>query len=294
MSKRKLLQLVQQGHVSGWDDPRMPTISGLRRRGYTPESIRDFCSRIGVAKKENVIDMAQLEHSVREDLNRRAPRVMAVLRPLKVVLDELPGRAGRGGRRHQQPRGPVGRHAQGAVLARAVHRAGRFRGGSAEEVLPPVAGHGSAPALRVFHQVRGGRQGRRRRDRRAAVHLRSGDARRRFAGRPPRQGDAALGVGRACRARGGPAVRSAVLRRGSGTAARGQDVSRLPEPDVARGRARLSGRAESGDAPRRAAASSSSVSVTLPSIRTAAPPDLVFNRTVSLRDTWARIAQKQG
>jgi glutaminyl-tRNA synthetase len=86
MSKRKLLQLVQQGHVAGWDDPRMPTISGLRRRGYTPESIRDFCARIGVAKKENVIDVAQLEHSVREDLNRRAPRVMAVLRPLKVVI----------------------------------------------------------------------------------------------------------------------------------------------------------------------------------------------------------------
>ena len=90
MSKRKLLQLVQQGLVSGWDDPRMPTIAGLRRRGYTPESIRDFCARIGMAKKENVIDMAQLEHSVREDLNRRAPRVMAVLDPLKVVLTNYP------------------------------------------------------------------------------------------------------------------------------------------------------------------------------------------------------------
>jgi glutaminyl-tRNA synthetase len=90
MSKRKLLQLVQQGLVDGWDDPRMPTITGLRRRGYTPESIRDFCGRIGVAKKENVIDMAQLEHSVREDLNLRAPRVMAVLRPLKVVLTNYP------------------------------------------------------------------------------------------------------------------------------------------------------------------------------------------------------------
>jgi len=90
MSKRKLLQLVEQGHVSGWNDPRMPTISGLRRRGYTPESIRDFCARIGVAKKENVIDVAQLEHSVREDLNVRAPRVMAVLRPIKVVLTNYP------------------------------------------------------------------------------------------------------------------------------------------------------------------------------------------------------------
>jgi glutaminyl-tRNA synthetase len=90
MSKRKLLQLVEQKHVAGWDDPRMPTISGLRRRGYTPESIRDFCTRIGVAKKENVIDVGLLEHCVREDLNRRAPRVMAVLRPLRVVLTNFP------------------------------------------------------------------------------------------------------------------------------------------------------------------------------------------------------------
>ncbi len=90
MSKRKLLQLVQQEVVGGWDDPRLPTISGLRRRGYTPESIRNFCARIGVAKKENVIDMAQLEHSVREDLNVRAPRVLAVLRPVKVVLTNYP------------------------------------------------------------------------------------------------------------------------------------------------------------------------------------------------------------
>jgi glutaminyl-tRNA synthetase len=90
MSKRKLLQLVQQKHVAGWDDPRMPTISGLRRRGCTPESIRDFCARIGVAKKENVIDVAQLENSIREDLNRRTPRVMTVLRPLKVVITNFP------------------------------------------------------------------------------------------------------------------------------------------------------------------------------------------------------------
>jgi glutaminyl-tRNA synthetase len=90
MSKRKLLQVVQLGHVSGWDDPRMPTISGLRRRGYTPESIRDFCQRIGIAKKENVIDVAQLEFCIREDLNRHAPRVMAVLRPLKVVITNYP------------------------------------------------------------------------------------------------------------------------------------------------------------------------------------------------------------
>jgi len=90
MSKRKLLQLVQEGHVSGWDDPRMPTIGGLRRRGFTPESIRAFCDRIGVAKYNSTIDMAVLENSLREDLNVRAPRAMAVLRPLKVVIENYP------------------------------------------------------------------------------------------------------------------------------------------------------------------------------------------------------------
>lgn len=90
LSKRKLLQLVQEGNVTGWDDPRMPTLSGLRRRGYTPESIRDFCDRIGVAKRESIVDIALLEHCLREDLNKCAPRVMAVLRPLRVVIDNYP------------------------------------------------------------------------------------------------------------------------------------------------------------------------------------------------------------
>jgi glutaminyl-tRNA synthetase len=90
MSKRKLRQLVEEGYVSGWDDPRMPTISGLRRRGYTPESIRDFCEEIGVAKANSIVDIAMLEHSIREDLNSRAPRVMAVLRPLKLIIDNYP------------------------------------------------------------------------------------------------------------------------------------------------------------------------------------------------------------
>jgi glutaminyl-tRNA synthetase len=90
MSKRRLLELVQEGHVGGWDDPRMPTIVGMRRRGYTAEAIRTFCDRIGVAKRENVVDVALLEHAVREDLNRRAPRVMAVVDPLRVVIENYP------------------------------------------------------------------------------------------------------------------------------------------------------------------------------------------------------------
>ena len=90
LSKRKLLKLVNEKHVSGWDDPRMPTISGMRRRGYTPEAIRDFCERIGVAKANSTVEMALLEHCLREDLNKRATRVMAVLRPLKLTITNYP------------------------------------------------------------------------------------------------------------------------------------------------------------------------------------------------------------
>ena len=90
MSKRKLLQLVEEGYANGWDDPRMPTISGLRRRGYTPESLRSFADRIGVAKSESIVDVASLEDCLRDDLNRRARRVMAVLRPLRLVIENYP------------------------------------------------------------------------------------------------------------------------------------------------------------------------------------------------------------
>jgi glutaminyl-tRNA synthetase len=90
LSKRRLLTLVQDGHVTGWDDPRMPTLAGLRRRGYTPEAIRAFCAAIGVSKRDSLVDIAMLEHAVRDDLNRRAPRAMAVLRPLKLVIENYP------------------------------------------------------------------------------------------------------------------------------------------------------------------------------------------------------------
>ena len=90
LSKRRLIELVQNNHVHGWDDPRMPTVSGMRRRGYTPEAIRNFCAAIGVAKNDNLVDAALLEHCVRDDLNERVPRAMCVLRPLKVVIDNYP------------------------------------------------------------------------------------------------------------------------------------------------------------------------------------------------------------
>lgn len=90
LSKRRLLKLVNEGHVNGWNDPRMPTLAGMRRRGYTPEAIRNFCDRIGVGKRESIVDMGLLEYCVREHLNKTAPRVMAVLRPLKVIIDNYP------------------------------------------------------------------------------------------------------------------------------------------------------------------------------------------------------------
>jgi glutaminyl-tRNA synthetase len=90
MSKRKLLQLVEHGSVRGWDDPRMPTLAGLRRRGYTPASLRDFATRVGVTKSENMVELAYLEHCLREDLNRRAERRLAVLRPLRLVIENYP------------------------------------------------------------------------------------------------------------------------------------------------------------------------------------------------------------
>jgi glutaminyl-tRNA synthetase len=90
LSKRRLIELVEKGYVGGWDDPRMPTLAGMRRRGYTPEAIRNFCDRIGVAKNDSIVDVALLEHCVREDLNEKAPRVMAVFRPLKVIIDNYP------------------------------------------------------------------------------------------------------------------------------------------------------------------------------------------------------------
>ncbi len=153
LSKRKLLQLVRKGRVSGWDDPRMPTISGIRRRGYTPEAIRNFCGAIGVSKTTGSIELAMLEHFVREDLNKRAPRVMAVLRPLQSGDRQLSGESGRGNGRGQQSGRRQRRHAQGAVFAGAVHRAGRFPRGSTQAVFPAVAGAGGAVALWLFHHL---------------------------------------------------------------------------------------------------------------------------------------------
>ncbi len=162
MSKRKLLQLVQEKHVAGWDDPRMPTIRGLRRRGYTPEAIRAFCERIGVAKFNSTIDMAWLEDAIRSDLNERAPRAMGVLRPLKVVIDNYPEGQVEELEAANHPQKPEMGTRHRAVFARAVHRGRRLHGGRAEEILPPRAGPRSAAALRVLHHLHRSGEGRSR------------------------------------------------------------------------------------------------------------------------------------
>ena len=140
LSKRKLIQLVTEGHVTGWDDPRMPTLSGLRRRGYTPEAIRNFCERIGVARRDSMVDIAPsgVQHPGRPepagaqgDGRPEAPQG---------GHRKLPGGPGGGARVRQQPRGPVGRHAKCPVLAGTLYRAGRLHGGPAQKILPAGAG----------------------------------------------------------------------------------------------------------------------------------------------------------
>ncbi len=159
LSKRKLLQLVQQGRVSGWDDPRMPTISGLRRRGYTPEAIRNFCRRVGVSKTNGTTELGLLEYFLREDLNKRALRVMAVLRPLRVVIDNYPEGQVEQMEAVNNPEDVKRRNPQRAVLARALYRAGRLPRRPAQAVFPAVARTRSAAALRLLHHLH--RRGRR-------------------------------------------------------------------------------------------------------------------------------------
>ncbi len=146
MSKRKLLQLVQEKHVGGWDDPRMPTIRGLRRRGYTSESIRAFCERIGVARQDSLIEMLWLEDAVREHLNDSADRRLAVLRPLKVVLTNVPAGETKECQLPNHPQDPGRGSRTVRDGPRAVYRPGGLHGGGPQEVLPPQAGRrGAAP-----------------------------------------------------------------------------------------------------------------------------------------------------
>ena len=285
-----LLELVEGGHVNGWDDPRMPTISGLRRRGYTPESIRNFCERIGVAKRNNVVDIANLEHAIREDLNVRAPRVLAVLRSGEGRHRELSRGPGRGARRHQQSRKirrpararcrSVGSSTSSATTSWRTRRRSSSASRRATKCGCAARISSSAPAwsripatgeiveLRATYDpaTRGGDSSDGRKVK-ATLHWVSAahaiDAEVRIYDRLFNHED--------------PAGTDNVL-----------DHLNPHSLEVMR---RRQGRAESRDGDRR---------VALP-VRAARlfqrrpdskPGALVFNRTVSLRDTWARIAEK--
>ena len=159
LSKRKLIELVRRGYVAGWDDPRMPTLSGLRRRGYTPEAIRDFCARIGVSKANTTVDIQLLEHCVREDLNKRARRVMVVLKPIKVVIENYPEGRVEWVEAQNNPEDRAWAAASCRSRARSMSRRTtiartRPRAGSA------WAGPRGAPQARLLHQVPPGDPGR--------------------------------------------------------------------------------------------------------------------------------------
>jgi len=165
LSKRRLIELVEGGYVAGWDDPRMPTLSGMRRRGYPPEAIRRFCREIGVSKVNAVVPLERLEECVRDVLNKTAPRRLAV----------------RGG------------HPEDPLLPGDLHRARGLHRGAAAEVLPPGAGARGAPAIRVLHQVRRRHKRREGGGRRAALHLRPRDQGREGPRRPQGEGHHPLG-----------------------------------------------------------------------------------------------------
>ena len=286
LSKRVLNGLVRRRpRRRAGTIPRMPTLAGLRRRGVPPEALRDFVKRIGVAKAYSVVDVAMFEHAIREVLNRTALRRMAVLRPLKIVIENY-RRAGRGARSRQSPGRPRRRHAARAVRPRALCGARRLHGEPAQEVLPPVARQGGAAALRLFRHLPRGGEERRRRGRRAALHLRSGDARRQCPRRPQGAGDAALGRRRRRRDGRGAALQSAVHQARS----RRRELRRRPQPELARGAdatAKVEPALASGNSAGRGAVRAARA--TFARDKDSAPGRPVFNRTVGLRDTWGKV-----
>ena len=213
LSKRKLLQLVQEGHVRGWDDPRMPTLSGIRRRGYTPEAIRNFVTAVGVSRTNGTVDLAMLEHFVREDLNKRAPRVMAVLRPLKVVIDNYPEGQVEELDAVNNPEDPQAGKRKVPFSHVLYIEQDDFR-----EVPPPKyfrLSPGREVRLRYGYFITCTERGEEREGRggRGPLHLRSGHARRQRSRRTQGEVHHPLGFGRACRRCRGAALRHAVHQR---------------------------------------------------------------------------------
>ena len=178
LSKRVLTELVRGGHVEGWDDPRMPTLAGLRRRGVPAEALRDLVKRVGVAKANSVVDLAMLDFSVREVLNRTAVAADGGPSPAEDRDRELPRRPVRGARSRQSPRRSDGRHAEDPVRTRALCGARGLHGATAEEILSAGSRARGATAIRLFRHLPRRREECRRRSDRVALQLRSSDPRR--------------------------------------------------------------------------------------------------------------------
>jgi glutaminyl-tRNA synthetase len=228
LSKRKLIQLVEEGHVSGWDDPRMPTLSGVRRRGITPEALREFCARIGVAKADSMVDYGLLEFCAREHLNRIAPRLMAVLDPVKVVIENYPeGQV----EEFEMPLNPED-ESQGTRMvpfSRELYiERDDFREQAPNKKFFRLA-IGSAAALCLLHHLQRCGEGRTRQHNRTALHVRPRHPRRLVRRRTQGQRDPALGFRRPRRTGSGAPVRQAVHRGKSQCRRRRQNICGLSE-----------------------------------------------------------------
>ena len=211
LSKRVLTELVRGGHVSGWDDPRMPTLTGLRRRGVPPVAIRDFVKRVGVARADSLVDLAMFDASIRETLNKTAARRMAVLKPLKVVIENYPEGAGEMLEAVNNPEDASAGSRPIRFTRELYVERDDFMEEPREEILPPLPGQRGAASLRLFRHLPCGDEERRRRGGRAPLHLRSGDTGRRdAAGRAQGQSDPPLGFGRRCGSGRGQALQPAV------------------------------------------------------------------------------------
>ena len=284
LSKRVLTELVRGGHVGGWDDPRMPTLAGLRRRGVPPEAIRDFVKRIGVAKANSIVDVAMFEFSIREHLNKTAERRMAVLRPLKVVIENYPEGEGEEVEAVNHPENPA--------PVRAAIRFGRELFIERDDFMenPPKKFFRLSPgtevplALCLFHHLPRSGEECRGRGRRTALHLRSGDQRRQRARRPQGQGDDALGVGGSFAAGGSASLQSAVHAAGSER----RRFCRRDQSEFARSDYRCARRTFAGGG-EPAAVQFERQGYFCPD-PDSKPERLVFNRTVGLRDTWAKVS----
>ncbi len=211
MSKRKLRQLVEQNYVSGWDDPRMPTICGLRRRGYTPAAIRNFSEQIGVAKADSTVEYSFLEHCLRSDLDAHAARVMAVLHPVRLTITNYPDNQTETFEVENHP-GSVPGHPHRPLLQASVYRSRRLHGGTGEEVqASDPQRHGMPPEGRLYHHLHWLREGRRGQRHRSAGRVRSRIPWRQSGRRPEDQRRChPLGGRRHCGGRRGTSVRQPV------------------------------------------------------------------------------------